>query len=71
MRSRCTPRSAAVRITCGTIAAGIGVLLCGLCQGPALAVALSAIATVDDEAAAALRHEAVRRGPLPMSAATG
>ncbi|APH02352.1 phenylalanine 4-monooxygenase [Janibacter indicus] len=28
-------------------------------------------ATVDDEAAAALRHEAVRRGPLPMSAATG
>lgn len=28
-------------------------------------------ATVDDEAAAALRHEAVRRGLLPMSAATG
>ncbi|MEK4241978.1 phenylalanine 4-monooxygenase [Janibacter sp. FSL W8-0316] len=28
-------------------------------------------ATVDDEAAAALRHEAVRRGLLPVSAATG
>ena len=28
-------------------------------------------ATVDDEAAAALRHEAVRRGLLPMSTATG
>jgi CP family cyanate transporter-like MFS transporter len=33
-----------VLLVCGTIAAGIGVLLCGLCQGPALAVALSAIA---------------------------